>query len=394
MAGLTPEGLVIKTQPELEAEITGGIRTNVSPGIKATTDTVVGQAVKLTSERIADLWELLQAVYDSQDPSTATGISLARVAKITGTEKRPATKTRVTATVNIDPGTYPAGSLIAHIIGRPQERFVSIETAENLTASAGEVDIVFEAEIAGPIVVLAGQLGVIASPVTGWNWVYNADDGTTGLPEETDEQLRTRRENELDSAGSTTVEAIAADVRKVEGVISVRGLNNDFDATDANGLPPHSVEMIVFGPEIPVASDDTAVAEQIAASKADGVRAYGSTVVVVEDDEGNEQVIGFSRPTIVQVEYAVTVKIDPTSYAGDAAVKEALTSYTNALLSGQSVSYFNAACMALHVAGVQTIQALTLSRVGDPPGTVDLPMGTREIPRVSSLNITVTQVTA
>lgn len=394
MAGLTPEGLVIKTQPELEAEITGGIRTNVSPGIKATTDTVVGQAVKLTSERIADLWELLQAVYDSQDPSTATGISLARVAKITGTEKRPATKTRVTATVNIDPGTYPAGSLIAHIIGRPQERFVSIETAENLTASAGEVDIVFEAEIAGPIVVLAGQLSVIASPVTGWNWVYNADDGTTGLPEETDEQLRTRRENELDSAGSTTVEAIAADVRKVEGVISVRGLNNDFDATDANGLPPHSVEMIVFGPEIPVASDDTAVAEQIAASKADGVRAYGSTVVVVEDDEGNEQVIGFSRPTIVQVEYAVTVKIDPTSYAGDAAVKEALTSYTNALLSGQSVSYFNAACMALHVAGVQTIQALTLSRVGDPPGTVDLPMGTREIPRVSSLNITVTQVTA
>lgn len=394
MAGLTATGFETKTQAEIETEISDGIKANVSPSITTTTDSVMGQLIKLVSDRIAALWELGQAIYGSQYPNTAEGVSLAYLAGLTGTIKLAATKTRVVATVNIDPGTYTAGDLIAHIQDRPQDRFVSVEDAVNGGGAAANVDVIFEAENTGPIEAPAGLLNTIAQAVAGWNSVTNASDETSlGRYEETDEELRIRRQNELARQGSTTADAIAADIsQNVDGVLSVRVLKNDTDYTDANGLPPHSIEAIVLGPVPPSSADNTALAEQIAESKADGIQAFGTSTENVTDSQGNTTSIGYTRPSVVDIEVEVRVVTDADEYAGDAAVQAAIEEYIDSLDPGNDVIYTKVICAPLSVAGVLdvTVASTNIGLQGGALSNTNVSINIREVARITTGDITVT----
>jgi len=76
MAGLTDNGFIPKTLPEIiqekQEEITSafGANSNTEP------ESVFGQSIAISAERENDIWELLEKVYLSQYPSTADKTSL------------------------------------------------------------------------------------------------------------------------------------------------------------------------------------------------------------------------------------------------------------------------------------------------------------------------------
>lgn len=111
---VTPSGLVKKTLPELKAEYEALFRASFGTTIDLRAEGPFGQIIGLLSKRDADLWDLIQEIYTSRDPSQASGISLDAICGETGVLRLDATPT-VVDWVRITglPGrTIPAGSKI------------------------------------------------------------------------------------------------------------------------------------------------------------------------------------------------------------------------------------------------------------------------------------------
>jgi uncharacterized phage protein gp47/JayE len=397
MAGLSSTGLAIKTTDEVLDEINTEMRATISAGLNLSSASVLGQINGIMAAKFAELWEVARAVYSAFDPDAATGASLDRLSAVTGTVRQAATKSRVTATVNLDDGFSQAtGALVAHVNGDPARRFVSAETAANSSGVAANVSVAFEAETAGAVECLAGQLTVIAEPVTGWNSITNAADATVGLETDTDSQLRVRRRDEL-AGGSHTTDAIRTDLLQNEslGVIFARVLENDTDTTDANGVPRKSIEAIVYGPASPTSDDDQALAEALWAAKPAGIRAYGTTSKTVTDEQGNEHTVSFTRPTLKNVYLEIDIVVDADEYPvdGDDQVAAALVAVgDDNYQPGDDVIAERIKAAAFAVDGVLDVSALRLGFTASPVGTANLSIALREIADLDSARVVVTLV--
>lgn len=386
--GITATGFNKKRFEDLQSEMQAALRDELGDDTITSPDSVYGQIIDIVSEKLAEQWEVAEAVYSSQDPDEAEDTSLEAICAYTGTERDAATPSTVTCTVNVDPGTYAAGTLIAHVTGNEDARFVNSEAVVNDGVSADDIDAVFESEETGPIEANAGTLTVIASAVVGWNSVTNAEDATPGEDIETDASLRTKRVDELSAQGSTRVDAIRADILRLDGVISATVLENDTDEEDDNGLPPHSIECIVYGPVSPTAEDDQTLVDQIWASKAGGIQAFGENNKTVTDAQGFDHTIGFTRPGYYDVYVEVVLYYDTATYASDAEVQDAL-----ALVGSPNETYRWSFEMSkvYAVDGVVAVFSFGVSETpGGPYTETFLVSGLRDVLRVQAANVSVT----
>ena len=121
-------------------------------------------------------------------------------------------------------------------------------------------------------------------------------------------------------------------VARIPGVTRWRAYENDQSEADANGLPGHSIALVVEG------GDTRAIAEAIAAKKTPGAFTYGDTEVFTTDKYGVPNVIRFFRPRIVDIHMALIIRPLPgyLSTTGEA-VQAALAAYVNALPIGEDV---------------------------------------------------------
>ncbi len=174
---------------------------------------------------------------------------------------------------------------------------------------------------AGPIACNPGTLTVIVTPITGLYSVVNPNGATLGTNQDTDPQLRFRRESELRASGSGSVPAIRASILGIEvggfqPVTSAFVFENTTDSLDARGLPGHSFESVVVdfvgggSPSVP----DNVIAQTIWNNKPAGIQAFGTSSGTALDDVGVAHVIGFSRPTQFLLTYIVAIHVDSSLY--------------------------------------------------------------------------------
>lgn len=391
MAGLTSTGFEAATLEEIKASIEEDERALISPTLNTSSASVVGQLNGIFASKLREAWELIQAVYNAYFDVSASGYALTLRAALTGTTRRAATYSTVTATVNVDPGTYAAGTLIASVQDSPTSRFVNTAAVVNGGGTAANVDALFTCESTGPVRANAGTLTVIAQAVSGWNSVTNADDATLGQEEESDAELRLRRIAELSAQGSTNADAIRADLlRDVTGVLSVKVLENDTNAIDANSVPPHSVECIVYGPVSPSAADNQLVADTIWSSKAAGTGTSGTTTKTVTDSQGIDHNVSFTRPTALPVYCEIDIDVDDT-YGGDTAVKEALVAAADGLEPGDPLYWSKVIGLVYAVPGVVLVTSFGLSTSGGGPFTqTNISPTVRQVVTFGTGDITVT----
>lgn len=149
--GVTLEGFNLKRLADSQAEIEQELRNGLGNGINLLPTELLGQIVGIFAERDALIWEAILAVYNSQYPDTASGVSLDNVVSITGIKRLEATKgsgTAANGNAGIAYGTLatiiPAGSIIS-VDGNPEARFVTTNVAV-IGAGTNEVqDIDFSA---------------------------------------------------------------------------------------------------------------------------------------------------------------------------------------------------------------------------------------------------------
>jgi len=246
------------------------------------------------------------------------------------------------------PFSNPDGSFGVRIIDPDVPVTVAIDaTPDTLTVQAHGAVLRMEAENVGPIAAAANQLSVIETPVSGWQSVFNPFDAELGRNIETDAELRARREQSLQGAGFSVVEAIRARLlQDVDSVTAAIVIENELDVTDSAtpvGRPPHSFEAVVQG------GDDTAVAQRLWEVKPAGIRPVSSQNVGpykvsenIIDTMGISHLIEFSRPVVVPVFCRVTVMLHPEELALVPvdyidAIKNVVVAFGDALLIGVDV---------------------------------------------------------
>lgn len=394
--GVTDTGFSAKTLAEILAELRTRQREEISETLDTSTDSPIGQLNGIFASKVRELWEVAEEVYASMDPRQATGRSLENLSAITGTLRSPATKSRVTATVNVDNGFSAAiGEMVAYVDGDPTARFVNAEAVENVSGSAANVAAVFEAETAGELAAYAGTLTKIAEPLSGWNSVTNAADAAIGDEAATDEELRQSREAELAASGGSTIDGIEADLLALTGVEQVRVFENATDSIDADGLPPHSIEALVYDGTTAgtvVAAND--IAQLLWESKPSAVVAHGSSSGTAQDRLGVERTVEFSRPSVVDFWVLVTVDFDESVYeAGSTedAIEQAIADWGDQRLTmGTDIVYHALIAAIMGIAGVQDVTTLLVEDANPPTLSENVVVPERSIASFDTSRITAT----
>lgn len=396
--GLGPGGFVAKPLAKIREDMKTGLRAATArPDGTQVLNTEVGVAaaiVDVFAPVARELWELAEAVYAARTREGASGAALDDVAALTGSTRDEASRSLVTLTLGLDPDVFvPAGSVVS-MVGAPSIRF---RTRVDVTADGdgGEFLVQAEAEEAGPIAAPSGSLTVIESPVAGWTTVTNVLDAAVGAARETDPSLRAKSEAELATAGTAPLDAIRADLLDVPGVVSVSVFHNVLDTLDGNGLPPHSVEAIVYdGTSDGSAVTDEAIAEALFAAVAAGIATHGSISVVVQDDTGESHTVRFSRPVERLVYVSATLNVARVRGWSDSSadsVKTALVSFARAaFLVGDDVVRFRWLSSIFGVAGVIDVTAFTLDFTGSPAATSNLVIGARELAAFDTSRVVLT----
>ncbi|CAI1664801.1 Uncharacterized homolog of phage Mu protein gp47 [Serratia liquefaciens] len=196
----------------------------------------------------------------------------------------------------------------------------------------GTVTVTATCQIDGAVVAPAGTITEIGTPTRGWQSVTNPAAATAGRKVETDAELRQRQAKSVAIPSLTVLDGIMGAVATLDGVERYRGYENDTSVTDDNGLPPHSISLVVAG------GDASAIAKTIATKKTPGGGTYGTTQMDVKDKYGIVHPIHFYRPTSVNIFALVEIKAlqGYTSGVGEE-IKTAVAAYINEMEIGDPV---------------------------------------------------------
>lgn len=354
MAGLTDAGFEAKTYADILTDIETRQRAAFGADFDVSPEAPAGVLNGIVANTARELWEGLAGLYASFDRDGATGQALTQVAALTGTDRRGAQKGRVPLVLTLAAGaTVPAGS-VARVPSQPTNRWVTLTSATNPTATALNVTVQAEQETAGPLPAAATTISEIATAVAGWTGVTNTEAASPGLDADTDPVLRRRAEAELQGAGTSPAEAIRAALSRVPLVSEVVVWENGGDTVDADGRPPHSVEAMVTG------GDNAAIAAVLWAAKARGIATYGSTSVAVADAQGQAQTVRFTRPADVNVYTVLQVSVNPRLDPGDASIQAAVRAVYATLGAGELVRRAAINCAVLDLRGVTNVRSVRL----------------------------------
>lgn len=325
---LTAQGFKRKSYEEFLAEMQEQARQEFGANVNLSDRSKLGKLIKLWAYARAEENETAEAVYNAGFIDTAEGVSLDREVAKMGIKRRQERKATAQLTITVDPGaTVPAGFMAETADGIAFKTIAPVTDNGNNGVVLADAEAV-EAGARGNVP--ANTITKITTPTAGVLSVTNAEPTTGGQDTEMDEQLRKRALKQGAKDGLPTGDGIRATILKdVPEVRAAIVVENEGDVPDADGRPPHSIEAIVLGGQ----PED--IAKAIMRAKAAGIRAYGSTVVVVQDASGNDQTIGFSYAE--QVDIWVKVDIQTSSLYpvnGGALIQQKIVEY----IGGQDAS--------------------------------------------------------
>ena len=343
------------------------------------------QLLSVFAAKLFDVMQLAELNYNNRSPSTAIGAALDTLVAINGLQRQGATAS--TATVHL---TGTAGAVISR--GAVQQKSTGYlwSLPQTVTiGSGGTAEALATCQQLGPVIAVPGDLSIIATPTAGWTAVTNEDAADLGRAVETDAELRARQALSVANPSQTIIESLTGGLASVPGVSLVRVYQNDTNQTDANGLPPHSIEAVVQG------GADYDIAYQINLRKDDGVSTNGEESVDVVDTAGQTHTIKFSRPEDTPIYVSINLQ-KLLGYKGADSIKNAVAAYINALGIGEDV--YTSAVLVAAMASMTSIsnpefniKTLTLGTSPSPSGSEDISITYRAKASCTVANITVTE---
>lgn len=177
--GVVPEGFAIKDRETIIDEMEKKERSDIDAGFNTQADSLAGQFNGVVGDQVAELWEVLGAVYRARQPDSANDEALDNVSAITGTKRLSAAPSTAIANLNLDPAvTVTIGSIVG--IGLSGAQWETLAAITNGGGDQATVSVAVESSDDAPIVGNANSIDTIVTPIGGWS----AKAAFTGLTTE------------------------------------------------------------------------------------------------------------------------------------------------------------------------------------------------------------------
>ena len=270
----TPNGLSVQTYQEVFDELVEAYRDIYGTDVNLDPDSPDGQRVGIEAKVRADMQAFALSLYNQFDPDFSAGAILNMIIKLAGITRQPPSRSQVDVTVTTDRDlTLPEGYAVLDDLNQTW-----ITTSE-ASLTSGSNTVTLFAQNFGEVEADADTITDPSTIVIGVTSVTNPAAATPGRDEETDEELRIRRNRSVQLPSTSTVGGLFSALADLPGVTDAVVYENDQDTTDTDlDLGPHALWCIVQEGEV------AAIIETIAKNKTGGTALKGDvTGTYVED---------------------------------------------------------------------------------------------------------------
>jgi uncharacterized phage protein gp47/JayE len=282
------------------------------------------QQIGVVSEQYSDLWDFLLELWNQLDPDNAQGVMLDRINNgIRGVPRILYEPTKVVCQLTGTPGELlVAGSLARSSVVLSSPNFSLMEDV--IFDVAGNATGVFIATDNGIYVIGAGEMDTIVTISADWLTITNAQDGVTGVPDESDSDYRIRGQKSTSIRGQGYIDAVESNILNLAGVTQVKVYENKEATTDANGLVAKAICCFVRG------GVDQDIFDVLFKKANFGPKQVGTQTGYSNDFRGVPHPQAFERPT----EISMVVEVNVTEKTGWTlskvqAIKDAIIAYYN-----------------------------------------------------------------
>lgn len=380
---VTSDGITAPSYDEILDYFQSQARSIFGSDINLDADTQDGQLIAIFSAALHDVNSQAIATYNAFGPKTAIGQALDNAVALNGLKRQQATASQVDLRL-----IGQAGTVITN--GAAIDSFENrwLLPAEVVIPVSGEITVTATAEELGDIEAAANSITRIGTPTLGWQSVTNPNAATVGVAVETDAQLRVRQARSTALPSISLWEGIISSLLNLPGVIRVSGVKNDTNVEDDNGIPGHTIAMIVDGGQV------AEIGETIFLKKAEGTGTFGDVETTYIDSYGFPNKVRFSRPTLVEISATLTI-VPAANYITTVAdeIKARIAEYINGLEIGESVNAARVLTAAImQCPGIDdrfSVSALTLGKNGGPQTTASIPIQWNEAAACDFADITI-----
>lgn len=295
-------GVTIETQAAILARLESNQRDPVDgfgPDWTIAPESPQGQFNALVSRELAEIQQAIKGTADAGDKRSAEGVSLDALADLVGYDRAEPISSLVPLLCSGDPATViEAGKIVRH---NPTNTLWDI-VAEVTIGGGGTIAAQGRAQIPGPSEAVTGTDWSIVTSVSGWDSVESTADAVPGQLEGTDPEVREGMDGAVQTLGQATPGAAEQNLQElVPAITSLTILNNPNHFVDADLVPAHAMEAVIEG------GDDQDIGDAIFEIWAGGTQSSGNTEVTVEDQNGDEQLVYFTRPVDVELWLRITI---------------------------------------------------------------------------------------
>jgi uncharacterized phage protein gp47/JayE len=368
-AQVTPSGISAPTYAEILESLRESFREIYGADAYIDADSQDGQLLAVFALAISDANQVAIAVFNAFSPTYAQGAGLSSLVKINGIARQVPSFSTATGTVVGVVGTIIEDGVVADENGNlwnlPASVTIPVE---------GEVEVTITSQEPGAIIAPAGTINVISTPTLGWQSFESTTDALAGNPVESDGTLRARQAVSTSIPAQTPLDSVYSALANLDGVGRLKVYENYTNSTDGNGIPAHSICVVISG------GDVTEIAETIGQKKTPGASTYGTTSAdYVDPITGITYEIDFFVLATDTIKIAITGDALPGYVATTGeTIKQSMADYINSLDIGEDVEYlrlFVPAYMNGSALGMTyQISGMTIAIGAGTPGTTDLPI--------------------
>jgi uncharacterized phage protein gp47/JayE len=381
MSSIGSTGFTLATLAARIAALQASFEAIFGPDINLDPNSIDGQTLGIFAESAANLDLLAQSIYQAFDPSQSTGAALSTLVTLNGINRQLGTYSLVALTCTGTAGTViPAGSLIASADGSSQ--WTTLDDAT--IGSGGTVSVSAACTVVGPVTAAANVLTTMTTVIYGWLSVTNAAAATPGTSEEVDEALRERQSVSTATPAQGIIDGIYGAILNLSGVTAAVLYENPSETTDENGLPPHSMNLVVSG------GTATDIGNALWLKRSAGSTQIGAQSVIIEDSYGNPHVMKFDIPTAVPIFVIVNgTSLPGFPSTGAAQIVAAIVAWALANLGiGDEVVQSQLYTPINTIPGV-SITDVYIGLAADPASTANIDIAFNAIAAFVAANITV-----
>lgn len=310
-------GLTVDTLTEVIANLNAGLQAIYGNDINVDSNSPDGQLINLFAQSVIDQLELMVEINNGFNPDRAIGVQLDERCTINNIARQGGTYTIqpidivVSTTIalqGLDANFNDINGTGYTVQDNAGNQFILVDS---VTLTAGTYSKNFRAQQIGLVETTVDTITTPVTIVLGVTSVNNSSGPITiGQNQETDSQLRIRRQQSVSINSSGYLNGLLAVVLALTGVVEAVIYENVTNITDADGIPAHGIWLVVDG------GANTDIANAIYIKKSYGANMKGSVDISIDTASGGVFVAKFDRPTPenLYIKFEIQTTVEPANF--------------------------------------------------------------------------------